>query len=152
MRDCWGMPKVARDRHQALEERWEKGVWLGHARSTNAALIATGEGVTKAWGIRRLPEGQQWDGQTIKTTKGSPEDWKLDAGEDALLREMNDGGIPYEGSDMVTPRGSRTGERRSMYLRRNDFEKYGFSFRWVPWVPGCRRRLEDRNTILDIYF
>ena len=34
-------PEVARDRHQVLEERWDKGVWLGHARSTNAVLIAT---------------------------------------------------------------------------------------------------------------
>ena len=68
------IPEVARDRHQALEERWERGVWLGHARSTNAALIATVEGVIKAWGIRRLPEGQQWDGQRIKSIKGSPKD------------------------------------------------------------------------------
>ena len=33
------MPEVARDRHQALEERWSKGIWLGHARSTNASLV-----------------------------------------------------------------------------------------------------------------
>ena len=34
------LPEVAHDRHQALEERWEKGVWLGHARSTNARETA----------------------------------------------------------------------------------------------------------------
>ena len=39
-------PEVARDRHQALEEIWDKGVWLGHARSTNAVLIATDGGDT----------------------------------------------------------------------------------------------------------
>ena len=56
---------MARDRHQALEPRWAKGIWLGHARSTNAALVATSEGVIKVWGFRRLPEGQLWDGDTI---------------------------------------------------------------------------------------
>ena len=42
--------EVARDRHQALEERWSKGVWLGHARSTSATFVATDKGVIKVWG------------------------------------------------------------------------------------------------------
>ena len=25
------LPEVANDRHQSLEERWAKGMWLGHA-------------------------------------------------------------------------------------------------------------------------
>ena len=65
-------PEVARGRHQALEERWDKGIWLGHARSINAVLIATDEGIVKTWGVRRLPEGQQWDGDRIRSIKGSP--------------------------------------------------------------------------------
>ena len=86
---------------------------------------------------------------------------KLDAGEDDALREMNDGGIPYEGSDIVTPKGTITGERRSMYLRRSDFEKYGFSdgcpgcrdiaiqrpgpsSGWSAHNPACRKRMEDK--------
>ena len=52
------MPEVARDRHQALEERWTNGVWLGHARSTNSALVATDEGIIKARG-RRAPVGYE---------------------------------------------------------------------------------------------
>ena len=79
------LPEVARDRHQASEERWEKGVWLGHARSTNAALVATGEGIIMAWGIRRLPEGQQWGVQRIGNIRGSPKDWKVDVGEDVMF-------------------------------------------------------------------
>ena len=38
------MPEVARNRHQALEDRWSKRVWLGHARSTSATLVATEKG------------------------------------------------------------------------------------------------------------
>ena len=56
------LPEVANDRHQALEPRWEKGIWLGHARGTNTSLVSTEKGVIKAWAIRRLPEGEQWDG------------------------------------------------------------------------------------------
>ena len=66
------MPEVARDRHQALEERWAMGVWLRHARSTNSAFVATDEGIIKTRGIRRLPAGQEWDGEKIRSIKGSP--------------------------------------------------------------------------------
>ena len=51
--------EIARDRHQALEERWAKGVWLGHARSTNATLVAADQGVIKVWGVRRLAQQGQ---------------------------------------------------------------------------------------------
>ena len=89
------MPEVARDRHQALEERWEKGIWVGHARCTNATLVATNTGVIKVWGGRRLVEGQQWDGDRIKATRGSPKNWKLDASEDSQQVEL-DGGCECE--------------------------------------------------------
>ena len=56
------MPEVARDRHQALEPRWGKVIWLGHARSTNAALVATSEGASKYGdfeGCRRVSNGME---------------------------------------------------------------------------------------------
>ena len=93
------LPEIARDKHQALEPRWSKGIWLGHARSTNAALVATSEGVIKVWGFRRLPEGQQWDGDRVKAIKGSPKHWKLDASEDPLQVELPDGGLPHTGEE-----------------------------------------------------
>ena len=49
------LPEVANDRHQALEERWAKGFWLGHARHSPEILIATEEGTVKSWAIRRPP-------------------------------------------------------------------------------------------------
>ena len=110
------------------------GVWLGHARSTNLALVATDEGIIKALGIRWLPESQQWDGERIRSIKGSPTNWKLDAGEDVQQVELDDGGILDGEMEVHVQKGSRTGERRSMYLRRSDFERYGFS----DGCPGCR--------------
>ena len=41
------MPEVANDQHQALGERWSKGIWLGHARDTGEVLVADGDGVRK---------------------------------------------------------------------------------------------------------
>ena len=42
------MQEVARDRHQALEERWAKGIWLGHAQCSSGILIGTDQGIVKA--------------------------------------------------------------------------------------------------------
>ena len=42
------LPEVANDRHQDLEERWAKGVWLGHARHSSEVLIASDQGIVKA--------------------------------------------------------------------------------------------------------
>ena len=33
----------------------------------------------KSWAIRRLPEGQQWDGEIVRNIVGPPENWRLDA-------------------------------------------------------------------------
>ena len=71
------MPEVARDTHQALKERWAKGVWLGHARHSLEVLIGTLDGVVKAYAIRRLAEVGQWDGEFLKAIQGSPTNWKL---------------------------------------------------------------------------
>ena len=68
------VPAVARDRHQALEERWAKGVWLGHVRNTPEILVGTTDGVVKAYAIRRLPDADQWDGEYLKAIRGSPMD------------------------------------------------------------------------------
>ena len=66
------LPEVAKDRHQALEARWAKGVWLGHARHSCDAIIATETGIVKAWSIRRMTEEQREDGERLRNIKGSP--------------------------------------------------------------------------------
>ena len=103
---------------------------MGHARSSDGDLKATGSGVIKAWGVRRLVEGQQWDGDRIKAIRGLPKNWKLDASEDKQQIELDDGGIPHAPLDVEVPVGPRAGERRSMYLRRQDFE-WVWIYRWL---------------------
>ena len=39
------------------------------------------------WAIRRLPEDQQWDGERIMKIKGSPNNWKIDAGPEEEMSE-----------------------------------------------------------------
>ena len=60
------------------------------ASASSEVLIAAETGVVKAWAIRRLPSGQQWDGNRIKEIKGSPTNWKVDASEDPQLVEVED--------------------------------------------------------------
>ena len=64
------LPEVAKDRHPALEARWGKGVWLGHARHSCDAIIATETGIVKAWAIRRMADGQHEDGEMVRTING----------------------------------------------------------------------------------
>ena len=42
------------------------GLWLGHARHTPEAIIATETGIVKAYAVKRLPDDQQWDDERIK--------------------------------------------------------------------------------------
>ena len=81
------LPEVANDRHQALEERWSQGIWLGHARGIGEILVSDAHGVRHVWAIRTLIEDQQWDGERLKGIKGSPNTWKLDAGPGKALLE-----------------------------------------------------------------
>ena len=64
--------------------------------------MGTSRGVIKSWAIRRLPEGQQWDGEMVRNMVGSPENWKLDASEELQLVELEDKDEP-ELADLRLP-------------------------------------------------
>ena len=66
-----------------------------------------------------------------------------------------------KGEGVETPKGSRTGEMRSIYLKRSDFEKYGHtdgcpgcqdmatqrpgpSSGWAAHTSACRKRMEEK--------
>ena len=121
------LPEVANERHQALEEMWSKGVWHGHARHTPEAIIATETPPPPPPAVRRQPWGQQWDGNRIRAVRGSPTDWKLDATEDPDLDEQEDRGRVGIDPGLESRVGSRTGERRSMYLSKKDFTEHGYT-------------------------
>ena len=70
----------------------------------------------------------------MRRIKGSPKDWRIDANEDPQLVELEDGVLLEVGVPLEAPSGQRAGEKRSMYLRKADFERYGFT----DGCPGCR--------------
>ena len=45
---------------------------MGHARGSSEALVGTTEGVVRAWTIRRLPEAERWDAESITEMQGTP--------------------------------------------------------------------------------
>ena len=114
------LPEVANDKHQALERRWSKGLWLGHARHTPEAIIATDTGIVKAWAVRRLPAGQQWDDGRIRSIKGSPTNWRLDTSAEPRLVEVEDRHDPALNPELGSPSApssgaaGRAGEKRSI--------------------------------------
>ena len=121
------MPEVARDMHQALEERWAKGVWLGHARHSPEILVGTPDGIVKAYAIRRLSEADQWDGEALRAIKGSPSNWKLDCSIEPQMVEIEDREVPGGEAPEAPADNPRAGEKRSMYLSRKDFNSHGYT-------------------------
>ncbi|MDA8583518.1 hypothetical protein N9L68_04775 [bacterium] len=151
------MPEVASEKHEALEERWGKGLWLGHARHIPEVLLATESGIVKAYAVRRLPGGQQCDGERIKGIRGSPTNWKLDAAEEPDMVELEDRGDTEPDPRLESLVGSRTGEKGAMYLSRKGFSDYGHTdgcagFRDIasgkrgqiaPHTVACWKRMEE---------
>ena len=54
-----------------LETQWQEGVWLGHTRDSDEALIGSTDGVVKAFAVRKKPIEQQWDGKMVKRKTSS---------------------------------------------------------------------------------
>ena len=66
--------KLAKEKHRhKFDIQWDEGVWLGHARSTNEALIGTPGGVLRAYACKRLPEGDRWQLDRILNMIGTPQ-------------------------------------------------------------------------------
>lgn len=135
----------------------EKGVWLGYARHTPEFLIAADSGIVKAYAVRRLPSGQQWDGERTRQFQGPLVNWKLDATEEPDMVELEDGSRPEPDHQPEGRVGSRTGERRSMYLSRKDFAEHGHTDgcagcrdiasgkrgQMAPHTVACQKRIEE---------
>ena len=64
--------REGKHRKHHLETEWKEGIWLGHSRNTNEALIGTREGVVRAYSIKRREPHERWDAALIKEIKGTP--------------------------------------------------------------------------------
>ena len=55
-----------------MEPKWEEGLWLGPARSSNEVLVGNKDGIVKAWAIRRRPLEERWDDAMVMGLKEIP--------------------------------------------------------------------------------
>ena len=65
--------RESKDRKDKFNSEWEEGIWLGHARSSNEAVIGTSEGVVRAYAIRRQDEEHRWSEERIRAMQGTPQ-------------------------------------------------------------------------------
>ena len=65
--------KTKVEKQDKADSNWHRGLWLGHASNSNESIVGTKDGVVKAWAIRRMPVGEQWDASLIKTMQGTPQ-------------------------------------------------------------------------------
>ena len=64
-------PDTPATEDRKIENKMRTGIWLGVIDRTEEAIIGTEHGVVKCRTIKRMPEGQQWDGKAIKEMRGS---------------------------------------------------------------------------------
>ena len=64
--------REGKERKDKFNSEWEEGIWLGHARNSNEAIIGLNDGVVRAYAIRRKDDGNRWDPLRIKGIKGTP--------------------------------------------------------------------------------
>ena len=118
-----------------LESPWEEGLWLGHARSSNEALIGTENGVVRAWAVKRRQEEERWDAKRILEMQGTParpnpQSPGVDVPVHIHLPQESEVPLPGE----PPPARVETAPRRT-YLKARDFEKHGYT----EGCEGCRR-------------
>ena len=116
-----------------LETELKEGLWLGHARNSNEVLIGTDKGVVRAYDVRRMPEGQRWNGEAIKRMKGTPQQPDPEKPGAAIpIRIVFD---ETEKKDAVQPEApKREHEIRRMRITPEMLQKYGYT----EGCEGCR--------------
>ena len=65
--------REGKQKKDKFTSEWQEGIWLGHARSSNEAIVGTRKGVVRAYSIKRQPEDERWDRGLIKDLKGTPQ-------------------------------------------------------------------------------
>ena len=62
-----------KERKEKFTSECKEGIWLGHTRNSNEAVVGTKEGVVRAYSIKRQDEDQRWSAEAIMQMKGSPQ-------------------------------------------------------------------------------
>ena len=137
--------------HQAREgkERKDKfvsevkeGIWLGHTRSSNEAVVGTKDGVVRAHTIKRREADERWDGKMVREIRGTPQQPDpTKAGVAIPLRVNFD--PPVDSTPLESrPLRQEKGMRRMMITGKL-LEKYGYT-------EGCEGCKCKRSGMTDV--
>jgi hypothetical protein len=111
----------------------KEGIWLGHTRNTNEAVIGTKAGVVRAYSVRRQAPDDRWDGDLIKAVAGSPQQPDPGRpGETIPVRVTFDPSV-VEDAVLVQPMRNEKRARR-MKITEKILQDYGFT----EGCEGCR--------------
>jgi hypothetical protein len=123
-----------------LQDRWHEGIFLGVQDRSDEVLVGTREGVFKARTLRRLDGVQRRDPDLVKSLRGVP--WQPVPGEENAGEVGAAGQSPViyianepvgEPAELPPPVAPRAFARRSLYVKKEDIEKYGST----AGCPGC---------------
>ena len=121
-----------KNQEHKLETEWFEGIWLGHNRASNEILIGTTEGVVKAYGVRRMPEEDRWDGEMIKKPQGTPQQPNPSKpGDHIPIRIRIEESVKLKPDEENT---GRAGEIRRFRITIPMLNKYGYT----EGCEGCR--------------
>ena len=117
---------------QKSEPKWEKAIWLGHARDSNETIVGTTEGAVKTYAIKRMPEDERWDAEFIRNIRGIPQqpDPKRKGATIPIsfkFESISTEGETHPSKEIPEPMSRRRG------ITQIELEKYGFT----PGCPGC---------------
>ena len=136
--------RVGKERRDKFESEWREGIWLGHSRESNEAIVGTKVGAVRAYAVKRQDEEHRWDSELIKNLQGTPQQPDPSKAGIAIPVRVNFD-PPMEAAPVPLDGEERGKQMRRMKITATMLRKYGYSDQ----CEGCRYRRaglqESRN-------
>ena len=124
-----------KERKNKLSSEWAEGIWLGHSRGSNEAIIGTRDGVVRAYALKRMAADHRWDRDLLRAIRGTPQ--QPDPSRPGLKIPVK---ITFEPprEELIVPtaRDTETGKVRRMMITPAMLDKYGYT----EGCDGCRTK------------
>ena len=128
--------RTGKARKNKFDSEWQEGIWVGHHRESNEAIIGTTGGFVRAYAIKRRSENERWDSEMIKNLKGTPQ--QPDPSKPGLNVPIKiNFDPPVEGEFLASDDGpdeSQVRRIRRMRITQDMLNKYGYT----EGCDGCR--------------
>ena len=118
---------MRRTRHK-LESRWEVGVFLGVKEHTTERIVGNEDGVYVVQSVRRKPESEQYDADSLAKVRGLP--WQPNP-EQGVALELPEPmplqpALP-EHPSAPAPRFEKEFVHKQHYILKAELDKYGYT-------------------------